>query len=154
MCSLGGRQVRLLLPGTYMNESGKSVAALVNFYRIPVEQCLIIHDELDFPLGKIRFKQGGGLAGHKGLADITRRLGGAQSFARLRIGVGHPGNKEKVLGHVLGRITRAEQAVVDACLEAALEALPLAVQGKWEAAMNSLHSANRSHNNANHDNTS
>ncbi|MGI9323532.1 MAG: aminoacyl-tRNA hydrolase [Pseudomonadales bacterium] len=140
--SLGGREVRLLLPDTYMNESGRSVAAYVNFYRIPVAHCLIAHDELDFAIGKVRLKRGGGLAGHKGLKDIAACLGSDQSFARLRIGVGHPGDKERVTGHVLGKIRESERALVDDCIEAALDVLPLAAKGEWEAAMNRLHSAN------------
>ena len=137
---LAGRDLRLLIPDTYMNESGKSVAALVHFYRLPVQQCLVAHDELDFTIGTIRLKQSGGLAGHKGLGSISNSLGGTRSFARLRIGVGHPGDREQVTGHVLGRISGSEKAMVDQCIDAALETLPLAVKGHWDAAMQKLHS--------------
>ncbi len=136
---LAGRDVRLLLPGTYMNESGKSVAALVNFYKIPLENILICHDEIDFPIGKVRFKQDGGLAGHNGLRDISRSLGGGQSFNRLRIGVGHPGDKDAVTGHVLSRITAKDRNIIDQCIEESLRALPLAVKGEWQLAMQQLH---------------
>ncbi len=135
-----GREVRLLLPDTYMNESGKSVAALVNFFKIPAEHMLVAHDELDFEIGKIRLKVDGGLAGHNGLRDISARLAGTKSFSRLRIGVGHPGTKERVTGHVLGKISSGEKNVIDECIDAALDVLPLAVQGDWEPAMNRLHS--------------
>ena len=136
---LAGRDVRLLLPGTYMNESGKSVAALVNFYKIPLENILISHDEIDFPIGKVRFKQDGGLAGHNGLRDISRSLGGAQSFNRLRIGVGHPGDKSAVTGHVLSRITGEDRNTIEQCISESLSALPLAVAGEWQLAMQQLH---------------
>ena len=133
------RTVRLLLPDTFMNESGKSIAALVNFYRIPLENTLIAHDELDFPIGKVRLKQGGGLAGHNGLRDIARRLGGQTSFNRLRIGVGHPGAKERVTGHVLGRVNDEDKAAIDGCIAESLLALPLAIAGDWQGAMQRLH---------------
>lgn len=139
--SLAGQALRLLIPSTHMNESGRSVGALLGYYRIPVEQCLIVHDEIDLPAGSCRFKLGGGLAGHRGLDDIARCLGGNHGFARLRLGVGHPGGKEKVLGHVLGKISRRERRLVDAAIKTALAALPLAVQGEWQKAMNQAHVA-------------
>lgn len=137
--SIEGQPVKLLIPATYMNESGKSVGALVNFFKIPVDQILVAHDELDFSIGTIRLKQGGGLAGHNGLRDIASALGGDQSFNRLRIGVGHPGTKEDVTGHVLSKATPEDRRVIYACIDEALSVMPLVVKGEWQQAMNQLH---------------
>jgi peptidyl-tRNA hydrolase, PTH1 family len=134
-----GQELRLLIPATYMNESGKSVSALANYFKIPANQILIAHDELDFAIGTIRFKQGGGLAGHNGLRDISRCLGGDQDFNRLRIGVGHPGSKEQVTGHVLGRATIKDKEMIGECIDEALACMPLVFTGEWERAMNRLH---------------
>ncbi|MFT4677604.1 MAG: PTH1 family peptidyl-tRNA hydrolase [Patiriisocius sp.] len=133
-----GHEIRLLLPDTYMNESGKSVAALVNFFKLDPTEILIVHDELDLDTGLIRFKQGGGLAGHNGLRSITQRLGGTQDYNRLRIGVGHPGDKSDVTGHVLGKVAKKDEAVINECIEEALRVFPTAVSGDWENAMNQL----------------
>ena len=132
------QEMRLLLPTTYMNESGKSVRALAHFFKIPPEQILIAHDELDLPTGVIRFKQGGGLAGHNGLRDITQRLGGNQDFNRLRIGVGHPGQKSDVTGHVLGTVSKKDESTIYQCIDEALRLMPLVVNGEWQKAMNEL----------------
>ena len=139
--TVAGREVRLLLPDTYMNESGKSVSALVNFFKIAPEAILVAHDEIDFPTGKIRFKQSGGLAGHNGLRDISRLMSGSVAFNRLRIGVGHPGSQAGVTGHVLGKVSRQDREMVDRCIDEALLALPLAVAGDWQGAMQHLHNA-------------
>jgi len=138
---LAGREVRLLVPDTYMNQSGRSVAALVNFYKIEPRAMLVAHDEIDFPVGKIRFKQGGGLAGHNGLKDISACLAGTKDFNRLRIGVGHPGHQAGVTGHVLGRVSKADRVMIDACIDEAVRALPDAVSGDWQMAMQRLHNA-------------
>ena len=132
------QEMRLLLPTTYMNESGKSVRALAHFFKIPAEQILIVHDELDLPTGAIRFKQGGGLAGHNGLRDITQRLGGNQDFNRLRIGVGHPGQKSDVTGHVLGTVSKKDESIIYQCIDEALRLMPLVLDGEWQKAMNEL----------------
>ncbi|MCB1645608.1 MAG: aminoacyl-tRNA hydrolase [Pseudomonadales bacterium] len=133
-----GQELRLLIPNTYMNHSGKSVGALANFFKIEPEQMLIAHDELDLPVGAIRFKQGGGLAGHNGLKDITRALAGSKEYNRLRIGVGHPGEKEAVIGHVLGTVSKRDESIIEQCLDEALYQLPKAVSGDWQNAMNAL----------------
>jgi PTH1 family peptidyl-tRNA hydrolase len=132
------QEIRLLLPNTYMNESGKAVGAIAYFYKIEPEQIMIAHDEIDLPAGAIRFKQGGGLAGHNGLRDITRALGGSQDYKRLRIGVGHPGTKNGVKGHVLKTVSRTDEDVINRCLDEALYFTPVAVKGDWELAMNGL----------------
>jgi len=133
-----GHEVRILLPDTYMNESGKSVAALANYFGITPEEILIAHDELDLDTGLIRFKQGGGLAGHNGLRSITQRMGGTQDYNRLRIGVGHPGDKSQVTGHVLGKVVASDENAMLECIEEALRVLPVAIGGDWENAMNQL----------------
>lgn len=133
------RELKLLIPSTYMNESGKSVGALVRFFKIPPNRMLIAHDELDLAIGIIRFKQAGGLAGHNGLRDITQSLAGNQEFNRLRIGVGHPGSKEHVTGHVLGKASAIDKNIIGRCINEALDCMPLALNGEWEKAMNRLH---------------
>lgn len=133
-----GQELRLLIPGTYMNESGRSVGAIARFFKIEPEEMLIVHDELDLDIGVVRFKQGGGLAGHNGLRDIAAALGGSQAFNRLRIGVGHPGDKTRVTGHVLGRATAEDKQLIGRCIDEALRFMPLAIMGEWEQAMNNL----------------
>ena len=137
--AIAQRKVKLLIPDTYMNESGKSVRALVNFFKILPEAILIAHDEIDLPAGKVRFKQNGGLAGHNGLQDISRLMGGSVSFNRLRIGIGHPGQQAGVTGHVLGKISRSDREMINKCFDEVLYALPLAISGDWQGAMQALH---------------
>jgi len=139
--TLSGREVRLLVPDTFMNQSGKSVAALANFYKIASQAMLVAHDEIDFPVGKIRFKQGGGLAGHNGLKDISACLAGTKDFNRLRNRVGHPGHQPGVTSHVLGRVSKTDRTMIDTCIDEAVRALPDAVSGEWQAAMQRLHNA-------------
>lgn len=136
-----GREIKLLLPTTFMNESGRSVSAMVRFYRIPASTILIVHDELDMPPGTVRFKQGGGHGGHKGLRDVIAALGGDKGFNRLRIGIGHPGSSDQVLNYVLGRASMSDVALTNSGLEDALDALPFALAGEWQKAMNLLHAS-------------
>ena len=137
--SIADREIRLLVPDTYMNESGKSVSALANFFKIGPEAILVAHDEIDFPTGKVRFRQSGGLAGHNGLRDISRRMGGTVAFNRLRVGVGHPGRQAGVTGHVLGKVSQLDREMIETCIDEALRALPLAISGEWQGAMQALH---------------
>ena len=139
LINVHGIEVRLLVPNTYMNESGKSVGALASFFKIAPPEMLIAHDEIDFPSGKIRFKQEGGLAGHNGLRDISSRLAGAKDFNRLRIGVGHPGDRSGVTGHVLGKVSRDDRELIDNCIEDAIATMTGAVTGNWQLAMQQLH---------------
>lgn len=139
LINVDGVEVRLLVPDTYMNESGKSVGALANFFKIEAAEILVAHDEIDFPSGKIRFKQDGGLAGHNGLRDISSRLAGATDFNRLRIGVGHPGDRGGVTGHVLGKVSKADRELIGNCIEDAIATIPVAVRGDWQLAMQQLH---------------
>ncbi len=135
-----GEDVRLLIPLTYMNVSGQAVAPFSNFYKIPAEQILVAHDELDLPPGTARFKQGGGHGGHNGLRDIISKLGNNRNFARLRIGIGHPGTASQVSGFVLSKAPSSEQSLIDQAVEEALTVLPTLIKGDTNKAMNRLHS--------------
>ena len=135
-----GNDVRLLIPTTYMNRSGQSVAALANFFKIKPEEILVAHDELDMPPGVAKLKQGGGHGGHNGLRDIIAQLGNQNNFHRLRLGIGHPGDSSKVSGFVLGKAPRAEQEKLDASIDFALGVLPDILAGDWTRAMRELHS--------------
>ena len=138
---LGGYAVRLLIPSTFMNLSGKSINALAKFYQIAPEAILVVHDELDKPPGEARFKKGGGHGGHNGLRDTIKCLGNNKEFARLRIGIGHPGNARQVADYVLKKASPNDQQLIVNSIDDALRALPLAVAGEWEKAMLKLHSA-------------
>ncbi|MEM9255976.1 MAG: aminoacyl-tRNA hydrolase [Pseudomonadota bacterium] len=143
LCSrvtFSGHDLRLLIPTTFMNLSGKSVAATAGFYKIPVEQILIAHDELDVPAGCARFKQGGGHGGHNGLRDIVPALGNNKDFHRLRIGIGHPGSASKVTGYVLSAPSVQDRKRIDDCIDEAINALPLLLNGDSTKAMTQLHS--------------
>ena len=137
---LGGRDIYLLIPTTFMNRSGQSVAALVQFYKIPPEEILVAHDELDLNPGIARFKIGGGHGGHNGLRDIISALGNNKNFARLRLGIGHPGSAAQVTNHVLKRAGSAEQQLIDEAIDKAIDALPQVATGQWNLAMQQLHS--------------
>ncbi|MDR2212719.1 MAG: aminoacyl-tRNA hydrolase [Pseudomonadales bacterium] len=137
-CVIAGYEIRLLFPTTYMNKSGQALAALAQYYKIKPQQILVAYDELDLPLGVTRLKSGGGHGGHNGIRDIISALGDAD-FQRLRIGIGHPGESAKVLGHVLGDFTRAERSVIDEEIEKILKLLPLLAEGKLQTAMHQLH---------------
>ena len=123
----------LLMPQTFMNRSGQSVLALAHFYRILPDEMLVVHDELDIPPGQLRLKFGGGLGGHNGLKDITSRLS-TQDYWRLRIGIGHPGDKNEVANFVLNRPRREEQTEIDTAIDRALAAWPKMTKGDWNAA--------------------
>nr|WP_277606350.1 aminoacyl-tRNA hydrolase [Acinetobacter sp. NIPH 2699] len=131
-----GHDVRLLLPTTFMNRSGQSVAPFAKFYQISPESILIAHDELDMDPGVIRLKTGGGHGGHNGLRDIVPHLGA--NFHRLRIGIGHPGSKERVAGHVLNKAPSSEQDLMDAAIDHALSKVKILVDGKVSLAMNQI----------------
>ena len=135
-----GREVRLLIPTTYMNRSGQAVAALANFFRIPVDAMLVAHDELDMPPGVAKLKLGGGHGGHNGLRDIIAQCGNQNGFHRLRLGIGHPGHASQVSGFVLGRAPRSEQELLDKSIDNALDVLPEMLAGDWTKAMQKLHS--------------
>ena len=130
----------LLKPMTYMNHSGRSVAALCNFYRIRPEELLVVYDELDLAPGMMRLKSGGGHGGHNGMRDICNALG-SKDFHRLRVGIGHPGHKEAVVGYVLSRPGRGEQQAIEDGIAEALRHWGPIQAGELQKAMNALHTA-------------
>ena len=138
--SILGSETRLLFPTTFMNNSGKSVAAVCKFFKIAPENMLVAYDEIDFDVGTIRFKEGGGHGGHNGVRDIIDAIGGKKNFFRLRIGVGHPGHRSMVANYVLSDPSRAEADAIMSNIEDAIRVVPKAVTGDWEEAMKFLHS--------------
>ena len=132
--------VRVLIPDTFMNLSGKSVVAMSQFFKLEPENILVAHDELDLDPGTIKLKQHGGHGGHNGLRDIIQKLSGSKAFYRLRIGIGHPGHKDRVHGFVLGKASSPEQQLIDSAIDEALRIMPTLGTGDIAAAMNRLHS--------------
>jgi peptidyl-tRNA hydrolase, PTH1 family len=128
----------LLMPQGFMNLSGVPVQLLASFFRIAPAEILVAHDELDFLPGVAKLKQGGGVAGHNGLKDVSHRLG-THDYWRLRIGIGHPGDKNVVANYVLNRPNAEEQAGMDSAIERALDVLPLILAGDLQQAMLKLH---------------
>ncbi|KMV28453.1 aminoacyl-tRNA hydrolase [Photobacterium swingsii] len=135
-----GQDLRLLIPTTFMNLSGKSVAALANFYQIKPEEILVAHDELDLPPGVAKFKKGGGHGGHNGLRDIISKMGNNKDFYRLRVGIGHPGDKNKVANFVLGKAPAKEQECIDAAADEAVRCMDILLKDGLNKAQNRLHS--------------
>ena len=132
--TVGGQRVLALKPMTYMNDSGESVQPAAAFFKLPPEAITAFHDELDLAPGKVRVKRGGGAAGHNGLRSMDRRLG-TPEYWRVRLGIGHPGHKERVLGHVLGDFAKVDGPWLDALLDAVADAAPLLAEGQSEAFM-------------------
>ena len=122
---VNGKEVRLLVPTTFMNLSGKAVGALASFYRIKPEEILVIHDELDLPPGTAKLKQGGGHGGHNGLKDIVAQLGNNNNFYRLRIGIGHPGHRDLVAGYVLNKPSPADRDALEKVLDEATDCVEM-----------------------------
>ena len=129
---LGRQKVLALKPQTFMNESGRSVGEAARFYKLCPGQIVVIHDELDLAPGKLRVKRGGGLAGHNGLRSLAAHIG--KDFRRIRLGVGHPGDKGKVLSHVLRDFAKADDAWLDPLLAAMAQAAPLLVRDDSDSA--------------------
>lgn len=136
---LGGREVRLLFPATFMNRSGQAVAAVTNFYRIPPRSILVAHDELDLPVGTARLKQGGGHGGHNGLRDIISHLGNNREFLRLRIGIGHPGDSNRVVNYVLNKPSRQDGDKIHAVIDESVCLMAEVLNGSWARAVQTLH---------------
>ncbi len=132
--SIAGERIIALKPLTYMNGSGESVQPAAAFFKLPTEAITAFHDELDLVPGKVRVKKGGGAAGHNGLRSMDRMLG-SPDYWRVRLGIGHPGSKERVLGWVLGDFARADQPWLDTLLDALAEAAPLLAAGQPEQFM-------------------
>ena len=133
------QDVRLLIPNTYMNLSGKSIAAFTKFYQINPENILVVHDDIDLPPGISKYKIGGGHGGHNGLKDTIRALGNNSNFARLRIGVGRPSESDEVVNFVLKKAPQNEQRLIHKSIINCISTIPLAVLGKWNEAMKDLH---------------
>ncbi|HCA26345.1 MAG TPA: aminoacyl-tRNA hydrolase [Betaproteobacteria bacterium] len=136
--AIDGRDLWLLQPQTYMNASGRAVGMLAAFFKIPPRQILVVHDELDLPPGVVRLKKGGGHGGHNGLKDIVAHLH-TPDFWRLRLGIGHPGQRGAVVDYVLNAPRREEAELIEAAMVRGLEALPLLLRGDFSAAMLKLH---------------
>ena len=134
---LGRNKVLLQKPDTFMNRSGLAVSQAAHFYKLALDDLLVLHDELDLAPGKVRIKEGGGVAGHNGLRSIAQSIG-TRDFKRVRIGIGHPGDKARVTGHVLGNFSKADKAWLNPLLEAFVSAAPLLVDGDDAGCMNRI----------------
>ncbi len=137
--TLGGARVLLLLPGTYMNESGRAVAEAAHFYKLPLADITVFHDEIELPPGKVRVKVGGGIAGHNGLRSISEHIG--NDYRRVRIGVGHPGHKDLVEHYVLSDFAKSEQRWVEALADILADNVDLLVRGEDASFQNKVHLA-------------
>ena len=136
---LGGERALLLLPGTYMNDSGRAVAEAAHFYKLALSEIVVVHDEIDLAPGKVRVKTGGGVAGHNGLRSISAHIG--NDYRRVRIGVGHPGVKELVRPYVLSDFAKAERPWVEALCEIIAENAGLLAKGENSSFQNKVHLA-------------
>lgn len=134
---LGGEKVIALKPMTYMNESGRSVGEAMRFFKIEPQNVVVIHDELDLPAGKLRIKTGGGAGGHNGIRSIISHIG--ENFRRVRIGIGHPGSKDRVLNAVLGDFSKTEMKWVEPLLDAIVSEAPLLGEGRFNSFGNRIH---------------
>lgn len=137
--SIGNTTCRLLLPTTFMNHSGRSVQAVANFYKITPDNIVVAHDELDIPYGVVKLKKGGGHGGHNGLRDICNALG-SNDFYRIRIGIGHPGHKDKVLNYVLGPPSKEQREHIEGAIYRIEHCLDDIISGNIQKAMQQLHS--------------
>ena len=138
---LGGAEITLLKPTTFMNRSGLSIRALCDYLKVPPAEVLVVHDELDLPVGEARFKLGGGHGGHNGLRDTITHIGA--EFWRLRLGIGHPGDKSQVIDYVLHRASKEDEDKILDSIAAALDSLQVFLEQGAEKAMNGLHGKKR-----------
>lgn len=136
--TVADREIILLKPTTYMNRSGLAIRQISDFFKIAPDEILVAHDELDLPVGSVRLKHGGGHGGHNGLRDAIAHVG--ESFWRLRLGIGHPGNKAEVIDYVLTRAPRAEEDMITDAVNLAADAIPVILEQGAERAMTKLHS--------------
>ena len=136
---LGSNGAWLVLPQSFMNASGRAVQMLAGFFKIQPAEILVVHDELDFAPGMAKMKQGGGIAGHNGLKDISQRLG-SHDYWRLRLGIGHPGDRDRVADYVLNKPSTDDRAAIDAAIGRSIEILPQCLAGDLQGAMQKLHS--------------
>ena len=139
--NLHGEEVWLVKPQSYMNNSGQPIRGLLDYYRLRVTELLVAHDEIDLPPGTVRLKEGGGHGGHNGLRDIVRHCGA--EFLRLRLGVGHPGEKHEVTNYVLKRGSSDVEAAVERNIDDAIDVMPELVDGNIPAAMKKLHTQDK-----------
>lgn len=136
--ALAGQVCSILKPDTFMNRSGQAVAGLAGFYKIPVEQILVVHDELDLPPGTVRLKQGGGNGGHNGLHSIMESIG-SSDFVRLRIGIGHPGHRDLVTDYVLTKPSQEDRQAIEEAIDAAVAVVTDLLSGDLQRAIHKLH---------------
>jgi peptidyl-tRNA hydrolase, PTH1 family len=136
--TLGGSRIRLLKPMTYMNDSGRSIGRALGYYKVPTDRLLVVYDELDLPPGRAQLKFSGGHAGHNGMRSVIEHIG--PDFWRLRIGVGHPGQRDRVVGHVLRRASADEEQLIIESIKDGLETLPILLTHGAERAKTHLHS--------------
>jgi PTH1 family peptidyl-tRNA hydrolase len=134
---IGASELWLLKPMNYMNHSGDPVRSVASFYKVALGSILVAYDELDFPAGVVRLRQGGGAAGHNGMRDVIAQMG--DGFWRLRIGIGHPGDRSQVLDYVLGRPAPADAELIEGAIGAAVDAVPVLLSEGAQIAMNRLH---------------
>ena|ERR1700688_1069286 len=137
--AIGGEKILLLLPGTYMNESGRAVAEAAHFYKLETGQVVVFHDEVELPPGKLRWKIGGGNAGHNGLRSISEHIG--NNYHRVRFGIGHPGNKDLMESYVLQDFAKSERPWVDALCDIVADNAALLIEGKDSTFQNKVHLA-------------
>ena len=136
---IGKKNIHLCIPTVYVNESGKTVSAIKNFLKLSNADILIVHDELDLPLGKIKLKEGGGHGGHNGLRNIIDSQKGDASFLRMRIGIDHPRKGADVVKYVLSKVNKKDRKILDTSFENTLDILDLVIKSKWQQAMLELH---------------
>ena len=141
---IGAADLWLLKPMNYMNHSGDAVQSVASFYKVSPASILVAYDELDFPAGVVRLKLGGGAAGHNGMRDVIAQIGDA--FWRLRIGIGHPGDRARVLDYVLGRPSADEAELLGKGLQGAADIVPVLLESGAQIAMNLLHTRDPSAN--------
>lgn len=136
---IGSSDVLLVKPSTFMNRSGQAIQALAAFYKLDPADILVVHDEMDLPVGAMRLKLAGGHGGHNGLRSVHQHIG--EGYRRLRVGIGHPGSKELVLGYVLGRASVSDDKLIHQGIANAAAAIPVWLEQSWDKAMQQLHSA-------------
>lgn len=136
----GSDRCWLLKPNTFMNHSGRSLAAISSYYNIPPDRIIVVYDEIDLPPGTVRFKFRGGHGGHNGMRDIIQALGSAD-FYRVRIGVGHPGHRDQVVPYVLGRPSKADREAINAAIDKVIAEIPAILRGDYEQVMHRLHTS-------------
>lgn len=145
ICELQPWSVLLLKPLSFMNRSGSAVAQVMNFRQWPIEQLLVVHDELDLAPGVARLKRGGGHGGHNGLRDIMQNMANQRDFARLRLGIGHPGQARDVVDYVLQRPTPEQKSALTEAITASLRIMPELMHNQWDAAVRQLHTQPEQH---------